>query len=63
MILIDTNVWLYACLSDTTHHALSRAWLEDVLSGGEPITLPWPWCTTAASVRPTPISAASLVCG
>ncbi|MFN4865921.1 MAG: type II toxin-antitoxin system VapC family toxin [Cyanobium sp.] len=41
MILIDTNVWLYACLSDTPHHPPCRAWLEDVLSGEEPIALPW----------------------
>ena len=41
MILIDTNVWLYACLSDTPHHPPCRAWLEDVLSGEERIALPW----------------------
>ena len=41
MILIDTNVWLYACLSDTPHHPPCRAWLEDALSGEERIALPW----------------------
>lgn len=41
MILIDTNVWLYACLSDTPHHPPCRAWLEEALSGEEPIALPW----------------------
>lgn len=41
MILIDTNVWLYACLSDTPHHPPCRAWLEEALNGEEPIALPW----------------------
>lgn len=41
MILIDTNVWLYACLSDTPHHPPCRAWLEVALSGEERIALPW----------------------
>ena len=41
MILIDTNIWLYACLSDTPHHPPCRTWLEDVLSGEERIALPW----------------------
>ena len=41
MILIDTNVWLYACLSDTPLHTPCRTWLEDTLSGEEPIALPW----------------------
>lgn len=41
MILIDTNIWLYACLSDMPQHPPCRAWLEDVLSGEEPIALPW----------------------
>ncbi len=41
MILIDTNIWLYACLADTPHHPPCRIWLEDALSGEERIALPW----------------------
>jgi hypothetical protein len=41
VILIDTNVWLYACLSDMPQHPPCRAWLEDVFNGEERIALPW----------------------
>ena len=41
MILIDTNVWLYACLSDMPQHPPCRAWLEAVFNGEERIALPW----------------------
>ena len=41
MILIDSNVWLYACLADMPHHPPCRIWLEDALSGEERIALPW----------------------
>ena len=34
MILIDSNVWLYACLADLHHHPPCRIWLE-VLTPGE----------------------------
>ncbi|MFW6731516.1 MAG: type II toxin-antitoxin system VapC family toxin [Synechococcus sp.] len=41
MILIDTNLWLYAALRETPHHGPAHAWLEGVLNGEESIALPW----------------------
>lgn len=28
MILIDTNLWLYACLEELPQHRQARSWLE-----------------------------------
>lgn len=41
MILIDTNLWLYASLQETPHHIAAKAWLERQLNGDEAIALPW----------------------
>jgi toxin-antitoxin system PIN domain toxin len=41
VILIDTNLWLYAALEELPHHGTARAWLEAALNGSEPIALPW----------------------
>ena len=41
MKLIDLNLLLYAVNSDSAHHLKARAWLEDTLSGEEPVGLPW----------------------
>lgn len=41
MILIDTNLWLYACLKELPEHQRSRTWLETVMGGDEPIALAW----------------------
>ena len=41
MILIDTNLWLYATLRETPRHDAAKAWLEATLNGDEPIALPW----------------------
>jgi toxin-antitoxin system PIN domain toxin len=41
MILIDTNLWLYASLQEMPQHRRARTWLESVLNGDEPIALPW----------------------
>lgn len=41
MILIDTNLWLYACLKELPQHSRSRVWLEAVMVGDEPIALAW----------------------
>ena len=41
MILIDTNLWLYATLRETPRHDADKAWLEATLNGDEPIALPW----------------------
>ena len=41
MILIDTNLWLYASLQETPQHSAAKAWLEATFNGDEPIALPW----------------------
>jgi toxin-antitoxin system PIN domain toxin len=41
MILIDTNLWLYACFKELPEHPRSRAWLESVMNGDEPVALAW----------------------
>jgi len=41
MILIDTNLWLYASLQEMPQHSRARTWLESVLNGDEPVALPW----------------------
>ncbi len=41
MILIDTNLWLYAALQETSHHRQAKAWLEATFNGDEAIALPW----------------------
>lgn len=41
MILIDTNLWLYACLRELPQHSKAHTWLNTVLNGEEPVALPW----------------------
>jgi hypothetical protein len=41
LIVLDANVLLYAYDASAPHHAKARAWLEEVLSGGTPVGLPW----------------------
>jgi hypothetical protein len=41
VILIDTNLWLYAALQETPQHGAAKAWMESVLNGEESIALPW----------------------
>lgn len=41
MILVDANVLIYAIDADSPHHAASRRWLEDALSGTTPVGLAW----------------------
>jgi toxin-antitoxin system PIN domain toxin len=41
VILIDTNLWLYAALSELPQHERARQWLESTINGDEPIALPW----------------------
>lgn len=40
MKLIDLNVLLYAVNNDSHLHRPAKVWLEDVLSGDEPIAIP-----------------------
>jgi toxin-antitoxin system PIN domain toxin len=39
--LVDANVLLYAVNLDARHHERSRRWLDDSLSGGEPVAFAW----------------------
>ena len=41
MILGDANLLLYAVNADLPQHEPARQWWENVLSGTEPIGLPW----------------------
>jgi len=41
VILIDTNLWLYASLRETSFHGKALSWLETTFNGDEPIALPW----------------------
>jgi uncharacterized protein len=41
MILIDANILLYAYDSSSQHHLRARRWLEQILSGPQPVRLAW----------------------
>lgn len=41
MILVDTNLLIYAVNRDLPPHPEARTWLERVLSGSEGVGLPW----------------------
>ncbi len=41
MDLVDANVLLYAVNLDARHHERSRRWLDESLSGGEPVAFAW----------------------
>lgn len=41
MILVDANLLLYAHDASSAQHATARRWLENVLSGAEPVGLAW----------------------
>ncbi len=41
MILPDLNILLYAYDADSPFHAGAKKWLEDALSGSEPVALSW----------------------
>ena len=41
MKLVDANVLIYAVNADAPHHERSREWLEESLSGADPVGLPW----------------------
>jgi toxin-antitoxin system PIN domain toxin len=49
VIVVDTNLLIYAYNSGSTHHAKARRWLEHTLSGSESVGLPWQ--SIAAFVR------------
>lgn len=41
MILIDTNLLLYARLHSFPQHSRAHAWLDACLNGDAPVALPW----------------------
>ena len=41
MILVDTNLLLYAHVRSFPQHDAARAWLDGQLSGNTPVGLPW----------------------
>jgi len=41
MIVIDANLLLYAHDAGSVHHSAARRWLENTLSGDEPVGLAW----------------------
>jgi toxin-antitoxin system PIN domain toxin len=49
MIVLDVNLLLYAIDTTSPHHFPALKWLEETLSGSEPVGLPWP--TAAAFLR------------
>ncbi len=42
MILIDSNILIYAHVSTFRQHERARGWLDAQLSGNSPVGLPWP---------------------
>jgi toxin-antitoxin system PIN domain toxin len=41
LILIDSNLLLYAKFEDVPQHSRAKVWFEDQLSGGARIGIPW----------------------
>jgi toxin-antitoxin system PIN domain toxin len=41
MIVLDANILLYAYDTTSAHHAVARAWIEQVLSSGTAVGIPW----------------------
>ena len=41
MIVPDLNLLLYAVHRDSPHHARAVHWIDELLSGDEPVGLPW----------------------
>jgi len=37
MLLVDVNVWVYAVRSDSVRHDDYREWVQDALTGAEPV--------------------------
>jgi toxin-antitoxin system PIN domain toxin len=41
MILPDINLLVYAYNRHAPHHAVARAWWEELLNGSDPVGIPW----------------------
>jgi toxin-antitoxin system PIN domain toxin len=42
MIIVDTNLLLYAHVASFPQHPAARAWLDEQLNGASRVGLPWP---------------------
>lgn len=64
MKLVDANVLLYAVNEDAPQHSKARAWLENALTGPEPVGFDWTVLlaflrlSTRSAVFPRPLSVA-----
>jgi len=54
VIVLDANILLYAYSTGSPRHKEARAWLEKVLSGAEPVGLPWPSLTAFIRIATNP---------
>lgn len=41
MILVDANLLVYAYVTSDARHTAARTWLDGMLSGSNPVALPW----------------------
>jgi toxin-antitoxin system PIN domain toxin len=41
MVVLDANILLYTYDRGAEHHAATRRWLDNALSGAEPVGIPW----------------------
>lgn len=41
MIIPDINLLVYAYNADAPRHAAAKAWWEELMSGDEPVAIPW----------------------
>ena len=54
MIVLDANILLYAYDAASDQHAKARAWVEEVLSGTDPVGLPWQTITAFVRIVTNP---------
>lgn len=54
MILVDTNLLLYAEDSRSPHHEAARTWWDEQLSGSAPLGLCWPVLTAFIRIGTNP---------
>jgi toxin-antitoxin system PIN domain toxin len=54
VIVLDANILLYAYDSASTLHAKARSWIEEILSGEEPVALPWQTITAFLRIVTNP---------
>jgi toxin-antitoxin system PIN domain toxin len=54
LILVDTNLLLYAENSVSEHHETARTWWDEQLSGSEPVAVCWPVLTAFVRIGTNP---------